>query len=124
MFIKKEIRVLLLIIGSLGIYVYFSDPLQGPILPCIFNKITGWYCPGCGMTRAVHSILRLNFYQAVRFNALIFIIPLPLILYYFMQYKGKYSMGKVLLVFMIIVVLAYGIMRNLDVFRFLAPTII
>ncbi len=26
--------------------------------PCLLRTITGWYCPGCGGTRAVRSLLR------------------------------------------------------------------
>lgn len=26
--------------------------------PCFFHKWTGWYCPGCGGTRAVKALLR------------------------------------------------------------------
>ena len=26
--------------------------------PCMFHLLTGWYCPGCGGTRAVYALLR------------------------------------------------------------------
>ena len=28
-----------------------------PTIPCPFHAVTGWWCPGCGMTRAVHDVL-------------------------------------------------------------------
>ena len=31
----------------------FPDIVNYISFPCIFNKITGYYCPGCGGTRAV-----------------------------------------------------------------------
>lgn len=34
------------------------------IRPCIFNQLTGYYCPGCGGTRAVISLLHLNIIQS------------------------------------------------------------
>ena len=49
-------------------------------IPCFFYKITNFYCPGCGFTRAVFALLHLNIYQALRYNVLI-IIYIPLILY-------------------------------------------
>lgn len=28
------------------------------VMPCMFHVWTGWYCPGCGGTRAVKALLR------------------------------------------------------------------
>jgi hypothetical protein len=120
---KKKLKIISLAGLVLAIYVYFSDYTNGPILPCIFNKITKLYCPGCGMTRAINSILRLRFYQALRFNSLIFIIP-PLMVLYFLTYKKYKNFGKILIVLMIIISLGYGILRNIPSFDFLAPTIV
>jgi len=39
-------------------------------IPCIFRKITGLRCPGCGNTRAVTAIARLDFAEALRYNYL------------------------------------------------------
>ena len=35
-------------------------PLNHILLPCIFHKLTGLYCPGCGGTRAVYWLLKGN----------------------------------------------------------------
>ncbi len=50
-------------------------------IPCVFNSLFGVSCPGCGLTRSCGSILQLNFIDAYRNNALIYII-LPTILYF------------------------------------------
>ncbi|MCD7824138.1 MAG: DUF2752 domain-containing protein [Oscillospiraceae bacterium] len=34
------------------------------IHPCLFNQLTGYYCPGCGGTRAVISLLHINIIQS------------------------------------------------------------
>ncbi len=39
-------------------------------IPCIFNVITGLNCPGCGNTRAVLALLRLDFKAAFSVNAM------------------------------------------------------
>ena len=31
------------------------------VLPCLVHAATGYYCPGCGGTRAVHYMLQGNF---------------------------------------------------------------
>lgn len=41
---------------------------------CWFRKKLGLYCPGCGGTRMVQSILKLDFYQAFRYNPLVFVL--------------------------------------------------
>jgi hypothetical protein len=45
---------------------------------CIFHHVTGLQCPGCGMTRAFHSITHGDIVTAFGFN--IFAVPLFLIM--------------------------------------------
>ncbi|NLN41921.1 MAG: DUF2752 domain-containing protein [Clostridiales bacterium] len=103
--------------------MYIGDPAKGPILPCVFNKVTGLYCPGCGMTRAVHSIMHFKFYQAIRYNALVVLIPPLLIIYYLLimfKWDSKYS--KAIIYLAIAIAILYGIARNLSWFNDLMPT--
>ena len=52
-------------------YVGVVDPNKPNLLPsCAFHALTGLDCPGCGGTRAVHSLLRGDFVAAVNHNAL------------------------------------------------------
>jgi len=39
---------------------------------CLHKKIFGFDCPGCGMTRAIHSVLHLDFLSAADFNYAVF----------------------------------------------------
>lgn len=52
-------------------------------IPCPLNRITGIPCPGCGMTRAYLSLLRLDFAAAFRFNPMFWSVPILLLLYLF-----------------------------------------
>jgi len=41
-------------------YVALADPGRAarlPTIPCPIHAVTGWWCPGCGMTRAVHDLV-------------------------------------------------------------------
>jgi hypothetical protein len=51
----------------------FTD---GGGIPCIWRSLTGYPCPGCGLTRAFASISNLNIIESIRFNpkALLFTV--------------------------------------------------
>ncbi|SCY96571.1 DUF2752 domain-containing protein [Alkaliphilus peptidifermentans] len=114
-----------LTLGICGlVFVYFSESKTGAIFPCVFNKLTGLYCSGCGMTRAVHSILHFKLYQAFRFNMLLFIFSPFLLLYFFHYINGEKSFGDKIIYAMLIVTLIFGILRNIPAFSWLAPTVV
>ena len=56
------------------IWIFFFILLFSKNLTCVFLDTTGFYCPGCGVTRLIFSLLQFDFYQAFRYNPLIFII--------------------------------------------------
>jgi hypothetical protein len=39
--------------------------------PCIFHALTGYYCPGCGGTRAVNALLRGQLLKAFAYHPLV-----------------------------------------------------
>ena len=49
-------------------------------IPCLFYEITGLYCPGCGITRMMVSLLEGNIVEAISFNHVIFFM-MPLFLW-------------------------------------------
>jgi hypothetical protein len=56
-------------------YVVANDPAGGGVfLPCPFRTLTGWWCPGCGLTRATHHLLRGDVTQALRYNLFVIVI--------------------------------------------------
>lgn len=40
-------------------------------LPCIFNRLTGLYCPGCGGTRAVLALLHGRLLQSIAYHPIV-----------------------------------------------------
>ena len=45
-----------------AVYVRAVDPARGGAYPaCPFRRVTGLWCPGCGMTRAFHHLLSGEF---------------------------------------------------------------
>lgn len=52
-------------------------------ITCFFKWIFGICCPGCGITRAYISLLRLDFAAAFRFNPMFWSVPILVLLYLF-----------------------------------------
>ena len=53
--------------------------LTGLGIPCLFHLATGLNCPGCGVSRMLLSLLRLDFPAAFHYNAVLFCL-LPVLL--------------------------------------------
>jgi hypothetical protein len=64
-------------------YVGAVDPSErGVFPPCPFHALTGWWCPGCGLTRATHQLLHGDVLGALRYNALMpFVLTLIALLW-------------------------------------------
>jgi hypothetical protein len=45
-----------------------------PGIPCIFRIVTGFSCPGCGMTRACRALLLGDVQGALAFHPLVFFV--------------------------------------------------
>ncbi|MFD0679012.1 MULTISPECIES: DUF2752 domain-containing protein [unclassified Paenibacillus] len=113
-------------ISSLGIggllYLKIWIPVTRIEVPCVSHELTGFYCPGCGITRAALSFLTLDFYQAFRYNPLVFLI-FPLYITYTITNKKQLSrISNVIMTVMLIVTIESGLLRNIPAFVWLAPT--
>lgn len=52
--------------------LFFFDPARaGFYPPCLFHKLTGLQCPGCGSLRALHHLLHGELLTALQLNALL-----------------------------------------------------
>ena len=76
---------LLIIISGLAVLFFVLNPAKHSIFPrCLFNSLTGYYCPGCGSQRAIHSLLHLDFAGVISYNFL-FLPALLLIIYHYLH---------------------------------------
>ncbi|WP_440895422.1 DUF2752 domain-containing protein [Amphibacillus sp. Q70] len=120
--IHKKVYLTLFIISSGILYLKVISPVFGIHISCPFRQLTGFYCPGCGMTRAAIALLDGQIYQSFRFNMLIFLILPLLLLYYLLEKQGKVKQSKLLMGVMLVLTVLFGILRNFTIFDGFAPT--
>src|SRR5690242_14355323 len=60
------------LVGFVGLFVARFIPVAKliPFWGCAFRTITGWPCPGCGLTRAADRFAHLNIFGALKANPL------------------------------------------------------
>ena len=118
-----------LLLGFLLLRVIYTR--FGVGIPCPVRVVTGLYCPGCGMFRAVGALLRGNVWQAIRYNALS-VVLLPLLLVFSARRTIRYirtaapaltSRAEMIVsIGVASVSLLYAIARNLPALAMLRPT--
>ena len=62
---NRIINTVILLIVTFMFIVLFVLKIE---IPCMFKSILGISCPGCGMTRAIGEILKLNLIGALKYN--------------------------------------------------------
>ena len=133
---SRMVRISLLlcagiVAGAGAVYLYFHDPKIYPI-PCALHLLTGLYCPGCGAGRACYALLHGDVLEAFCYNPLMTIL-IPFIGLYIVVRGidwavtgGNHVDGRIsvrFLVGVLVLILIYGILRNIPVppFSLLAP---
>ena len=95
--------------------------LTGLGIPCLFHLATGLNCPGCGVSRMLLSLLRLDFAAAFHYNAVLFCL-LPVLLglfglwiYQYVRWGGDRSgrVSRALTWALVVILLLWGVVRNL-----------
>ena len=95
--------------------------LTGLYIPCPFRSLTGYLCPGCGISHCLMSLLRGDIRAAFEANGFVLVL-LPFAAayavyrsYIFIRYgKTVYTKTEnIVSVFVLIAALVFAVMRNL-----------
>jgi hypothetical protein len=116
------------VVGAGAVVFFFNPNTHGFYPVCLFHKLTGWNCPGCGGTRAVYALLHGNFPLALKDNAL-FVVLLAAAagrgIWFAARRIQRQPAGNFLPAKMLWAALAiaaiFTVLRNLPAFAFLSP---
>lgn len=128
--IFKCLSILFFFIILFLLYIFLNKKFAFYI-PCPFHVLTGFYCPGCGITRCLFSLFHGDIKQAFFYNMLVFLY-LPFLLFYFCYQCYIYILDKRdvfltkipkwILYSLLFLTILFGVLRNVPYFSFLAPT--
>ena len=111
---RKVITPLLLLAAGAGYYQWIS--VTDIRIPCLFRKLSGFLCPGCGVTALCISLLRFDFKAAFYANPFL-LCTSPFLLFELVLAirRGNRTpvWNRIMLTVYLILLMLFGIMRNL-----------
>jgi len=114
--VNKKNLIIFFILGSayylIVRFTHFS-------IPCMFHLVTGWKCPGCGITTMVMALARFDIVGAFEANPFLF-VSAPLIgaeiIYMFWRRSEGLDIAKwnkVLVWAYLVMLIIFGVVRNI-----------
>jgi len=118
---------LLLLAGA--VYLFVFEPGKSGFFPaCPFRLLTGFTCPGCGTTRALHQVLHGHFAAAFMLNPLL-LLAIPFLLFALLRYSVIVMRGGVprpnalpapAIYAIFVVIVSFWIFRNTPIYPFVS----
>ena len=91
--IRPKVAVIWSLLAGAATYLFLVDPAtENGYPPCLFRSLTGWQCPGCGSTRALHQLMHGHPIVAFELNPLL-LISLPFIVFVLLRLSGSSPIG-------------------------------
>ena len=122
-FIFETVFLLLYVI--LVILFAFSDiTLLNSNRSCLFEYVTGYYCPACGGTRATENLLRLNFLYSLIYHPVVIFVFISILVAWgskiiavITKYKTKiYNIGINYIMYINAIFFIWFLLRNLLIY--------
>lgn len=117
------------IVLAIGFTYIIIHKLTGFALFCPYYQILHIYCPGCGVSRMLLHLMKLEFYEAFSSNCLLFcLLPIFTIaaarhVYLYIRYgkKGFSKLENVLCWIIVGLLLVFAVVRNIFPIDILIP---
>ena len=110
-------------------YLFVFEPGKSGFFPgCPFRLLTGFTCPGCGTTRALHQILHGHFVAAFILNPLL-LLAIPFLLFALLRYSVIVMRGGIprpnalpapAIYAIFVVIVSFWIFRNTPFYPFVS----
>ncbi len=71
---KRRIFLIYAVLFAIGIPYMLWLLLTGAGIPCLYYTLTGFLCPGCGISRMFLALLRLDLAAAFFYNPAVFLL--------------------------------------------------
>lgn len=126
---RLSVFAIWLLLSIAAAYLFVFEPGKNGFFPlCPFRALTGFTCPGCGSTRALHQLLHGHLSAAFTLNPL-FLIALPFLFAVLIRHtsfimRGRVPRGNVLpagvIYTLFFVILSFWIFRNTPFYPFVS----
>jgi hypothetical protein len=109
-------------------YLALVDPVHHhglPTLSCPFHRATGLWCPGCGLTRALHAAVTghplSGLHENLFWPVLVAVVGWTVLAWISPRVPAPVRVPAVVWNTLLVGVMAFGVLRNLPGFGALAP---
>ena len=109
------------ILLAAGLLYYGFVSLTGLYIPCIFRLITGWKCPGCGVSHMFVHLAHFQIKGAFSDNAFLLIL-FPFAVFYVIYRAKRYIFNNdrtyhpwenTALIAVAVIAVVFGVVRNI-----------
>lgn len=117
----KKLLLYMMLLGMAGLLYGIFVSYTGLAIPCLFRKVTGLLCPGCGVTGMCVALLHLDWRGAFSCHPVLFVLLLPLTAVFICGAAGYVQNGRfrfarwqnLSLYVSVAALVIFGVVRNL-----------
>lgn len=117
----KKLLLYMMLLGMAGLLYGIFVSYTGLAIPCLFRKVTGLLCPGCGVTGMCVALLHLDWRGAFSCHPVLFVLLLPLTAVFICGAAGYVQNGRfrfarwqnLILYVSVAALVIFGVARNL-----------